>query len=145
MIRFKIKSLTFFFAAAKGGTGDKGMWVLLIQYMFSWLFVAAAKGGAGGKGNAHFKTAVNQAPHVAEIGANGERFKYTLELRFVSASSTCSSSDMRALKVYAEAQVCEDFKSSSTPWSSGLWAPQNALAQVSDGFKLHPKASDCEL
>jgi len=41
----------------------------------------AAKGGAGGKGNAHFKTAVNQAPHVAEIGANGERFKYTLELR----------------------------------------------------------------
>ena len=41
----------------------------------------AARGGSGGKGNTHFKTAVRQAPEVAECGAEGEKFGYTLELR----------------------------------------------------------------
>ena len=41
----------------------------------------AARGGAGGKGNAHFKTSVRQAPEIAESGAEGEQFSYTLELR----------------------------------------------------------------
>ena len=41
----------------------------------------AARGGSGGKGNHHFKTAVRQAPEVAECGAEGEKFGYTLELR----------------------------------------------------------------
>ena len=41
----------------------------------------AARGGSGGKGNHSFKTAVRQAPEVAECGAEGERFSYTLELR----------------------------------------------------------------
>jgi len=41
----------------------------------------AARGGAGGKGNAHFKTSVRQAPEIAESGAEGEKYNYTLELR----------------------------------------------------------------
>ena len=41
----------------------------------------AARGGSGGKGNAHFKSSVRQAPEIAEVGALGERFGFTLELR----------------------------------------------------------------
>ena len=41
----------------------------------------AARGGSGGKGNSHFRTAVRQAPEIAECGAEGEKFAYTLELR----------------------------------------------------------------
>ena len=41
----------------------------------------AARGGSGGKGNSHFRTAVRRAPEVAECGADGEKFAYTLELR----------------------------------------------------------------
>lgn len=41
----------------------------------------AAKGGAGGKGNASFKNSVEQAPKVAEVGAEGEAYIYNLELR----------------------------------------------------------------
>merc|ERR1712227_882195 len=41
----------------------------------------AARGGSGGKGNSHFRTAVRQAPEIAEVGADGEKFSYTLELR----------------------------------------------------------------
>ena len=41
----------------------------------------AARGGSGGKGNAHFKSSVRQAPEIAEVGAVGERFGFTLELR----------------------------------------------------------------
>lgn len=40
----------------------------------------AAKGGAGGKGNAHFKTAENQAPQLAEAGGEGECFEIIVEL-----------------------------------------------------------------
>ena len=41
----------------------------------------AARGGSGGKGNTYFKTAIRQAPEIAEAGAEGEKFGYTLELR----------------------------------------------------------------
>merc|ERR1712083_26313 len=41
----------------------------------------AARGGSGGKGNTHFKSSVRQAPEIAETGAEGEKFSYTLELR----------------------------------------------------------------
>jgi len=41
----------------------------------------AARGGSGGKGNTHFKNSVRQAPEIAETGAEGEKFSYTLELR----------------------------------------------------------------
>ena len=43
--------------------------------------MVAAKGGAGGKGNASFRSSINQTPKVAEVGADGEIFFYTLELR----------------------------------------------------------------
>merc|ERR1719153_2117644 len=41
----------------------------------------AARGGAGGKGNAHFKSATRRKPEIAEVGGQGERLEYTLELR----------------------------------------------------------------
>ncbi|KAF0303701.1 Mitochondrial ribosome-associated GTPase 2 [Amphibalanus amphitrite] len=44
------------------------------------MFVAA-RGGAGGRGNKYFATDTNQTPRVAERGAAGESFTYTVELR----------------------------------------------------------------
>lgn len=44
------------------------------------MFVAA-RGGAGGKGNHFFITDVEQAPEIAEYGAEGENINYTLEIR----------------------------------------------------------------
>ena len=41
----------------------------------------AARGGAGGHGNAFFKSNINQAPKVAEFGAEGESKQYLLEVR----------------------------------------------------------------
>lgn len=40
-----------------------------------------ARGGAGGKGNHYFISSTNQSPTVAEYGAEGEVFSYTIELR----------------------------------------------------------------
>lgn len=47
------------------------------------LFVAA-RGGAGGRGNHYFATDTNQAPEIAEYGANGEQITYTIELRTIA-------------------------------------------------------------
>ena len=47
------------------------------------MFVAA-RGGAGGKGNHYFTTDVNQAPEVAEYGADGEELNYTVEIRTIA-------------------------------------------------------------
>ena len=44
----------------------------------------AARGGAGGKGNHYFATDTNQAPEVAEYGAEGEAFSYILEMRTIA-------------------------------------------------------------
>nr|SVE74337.1 EOG090X0ACU [Daphnia barbata] len=44
----------------------------------------AARGGAGGKGNQYFTTDVNQAPEIAEYGATGEEFTYTVEIRTIA-------------------------------------------------------------
>ncbi|KAI5632841.1 50S ribosome-binding GTPase domain-containing protein [Phthorimaea operculella] len=44
------------------------------------MFVAA-RGGAGGRGNKFFLTSTEQAPDVAELGAQGETNVYTLEVR----------------------------------------------------------------
>lgn len=41
----------------------------------------AARGGAGGRGNHFFASDVSQAPQVAEFGAEGECFKYVLEVK----------------------------------------------------------------
>ncbi|XP_060808241.1 mitochondrial ribosome-associated GTPase 2 [Amyelois transitella] len=44
------------------------------------MFVAA-RGGAGGRGNKFFLSDTEQAPDVAELGAQGETHTYTLEVR----------------------------------------------------------------
>jgi len=44
----------------------------------------AARGGRGGHGNAHYKSAVNQAPRKAEDGRPGECLKIALELRLLA-------------------------------------------------------------
>jgi GTP-binding protein len=44
----------------------------------------AARGGAGGKGNHYFATDVNQAPEIAEYGADGEELSYTVEIRTIA-------------------------------------------------------------
>nr|CAG4638622.1 EOG090X0ACU [Cyclestheria hislopi] len=44
----------------------------------------AARGGSGGKGNHFFASDVNQTPLVAEYGAGGEEFSYTVEIRTIA-------------------------------------------------------------
>ncbi|XP_050101084.1 mitochondrial ribosome-associated GTPase 2 [Anopheles aquasalis] len=74
-----------------GDLSDEGM-----------MFVAA-RGGAGGKGNQFFKSDLEQAPQVAELGANGEEMAYTLELRsmahigFIGLPNAGKSTLLRAI------------------------------------------------
>lgn len=46
--------------------------------------IVLAKGGRGGKGNAHFKTAVRQAPKFSQQGEDGEELQIVLELRLLA-------------------------------------------------------------
>ncbi|KAG6460963.1 hypothetical protein O3G_MSEX012335 [Manduca sexta] len=45
------------------------------------MMFVAARGGAGGRGNKFFLTDTEQAPDIAEFGAEGESNTYTLEVR----------------------------------------------------------------
>jgi len=47
------------------------------------MFVAA-RGGAGGRGNNYFTSDVNQAPEIAEYGAEGEELGYVVEMRTIA-------------------------------------------------------------
>ena len=46
--------------------------------------VVVAKGGKGGLGNAHFASATNQAPRIAQKGEAGEATSLILELRIIA-------------------------------------------------------------
>ena len=47
-------------------------------------YYIAARGGAGGKGNKNFATSTDTAPHVAELGAEGELRELQVELRVMA-------------------------------------------------------------
>ncbi|MBI2832550.1 MAG: GTPase ObgE, partial [Chloroflexi bacterium] len=46
--------------------------------------VIVARGGKGGWGNAHYASASNQAPRIAQKGENGEEKRLLLELRIIA-------------------------------------------------------------
>jgi GTP-binding protein len=49
--------------------------------------VMIVKGGRGGRGNAHFKSSINQAPQISELGEPGEEMEIRFELKLVADAS----------------------------------------------------------
>lgn len=46
--------------------------------------VIVARGGSGGWGNTHFATSVNQAPHIAQRGEDGQESTVSMEMRLIA-------------------------------------------------------------
>ena len=46
--------------------------------------VLVAEGGRGGCGNAHYKTSTRQAPHMAQLGEQGEEYVLSLQLQLIA-------------------------------------------------------------
>ena len=53
-------------------------------------YYIAARGGAGGKGNSSFATSTDTAPHVAELGAEGESRELQVEPRVMAHAGLVS-------------------------------------------------------
>ncbi len=63
---------------------DSGSGMILRDLVGDGEQFVAARGGRGGKGNAHFKSATNQAPREATKGASGELRRVIFELRVIA-------------------------------------------------------------
>ena len=63
---------------------EEGKETLIADLRTSGDSVIIGRGGRGGYGNAHFKTAVRQAPDFAELGGPGEKKKVKLTLKLVA-------------------------------------------------------------
>lgn len=66
------------------GTVVKENGVVIADLSMPGQMVLIASGGRGGYGNAHFVSAVRQAPKFAELGEDGERKELELELKLIA-------------------------------------------------------------